>query len=157
MGKIFLFLVLLASGFALDTTYIQKNINALKTEAIYKQAVALQEIAPIPTEYAYKIALELCRHKHHDSSSPRDMAKESIESMQKEAQKQTQEGMLDALKALEDALHLKPGHAFEEGNKAFEHFKEGHNQSMMADQMQRYLDLGRVEQWGNGVFLGPSK
>jgi hypothetical protein len=97
----------------------------------------------------------LCKYSH--TSPDRDPVKfswENIDAMRKEAQERRDQAVIDSLKVIEEALHLKPGHAIEEGREAYLEFKEAYEGYRMAQMMEGYLERGQYQKWKNGVFLG---
>lgn len=100
------------------------------------------------------VVINLCKYSH---TSPRDPVKftwENIDALRREAQERRDQALIDSLKAIEDVIHLKPGHAIEEGREAFYEFKEAYEGYRIAQMMEGYLERGEYEHRGNSVFLG---
>ncbi len=126
----------------------------MKRNSFVRMMTIIGESRDLDIEQSGRLIISLCKYSH---TTPNDAVKftwENIDAIRKEAQERRDQAVIDSLKVIEEAFHLKPGHAIEEGRSAYREFSESYEGYRMAEMMEGYLEKGEYRRGENGIFLG---
>jgi hypothetical protein len=145
----------MGSVFCNEIFDVKETVEELRTISISETARAIQDYAIVSNLDAKEIASMLCKHSHTPAHKHGQFAQENIDAIKNQAKESRNQGVIDGIKSLENAIHLKPGHSIEDAMSSSKNLRDAISDYKTASEMQDRLDHGRIEVFGNGVLLRP--